>query len=162
MIIGMYVEQFCSLFCTAVAPDSEVLVHQMVAKELNSSDVCRLIPYTTVCGHATAARKHVAEDHPPPPQKNSVYWVRLDDTLEIVSQRVNNLYAILRKMRNCIRQYRDRYGMDPDQFEMYICRCELHTNMRNGRLTTRTACHCVCHHINMAANIAVIQMCVIF
>ena len=60
----MYVEQFCSLFCTAVVPDSEVLVHQVVAKELNSSDVCRLIPYTTVCGHATAARKHVAEDNP--------------------------------------------------------------------------------------------------
>jgi hypothetical protein len=63
MSIGMYVEQFCSLFCTAVVPNSEVLVHQMVTKELNSSDICRLIPYTTVCGHATAARKHVAEDH---------------------------------------------------------------------------------------------------
>ena len=55
MSIGMYVEQFCSLFCTVVVPDSEVLVHQMVTKELNSSDVCRLIPYTTVCGHATTA-----------------------------------------------------------------------------------------------------------
>jgi hypothetical protein len=63
MSIGMYVEKFCSLFCTAVVPGSEVLVHQMVAKELNSSDVCRPIPYTAVCGHATAALKHVAENH---------------------------------------------------------------------------------------------------
>jgi hypothetical protein len=39
MSIGMYIEQFCSPFCTAVVPDSEVLVHQMVAKGLNSSDM---------------------------------------------------------------------------------------------------------------------------
>ena len=111
MSIGMYVEQFCSLFCTAVVPNSEVLVHQMVAKELNSSDICRLIPYTTVCGHATAARKHVAEDHE---KEKSVYCARLNDTLETVSQRVNNLYAILRKMRSFIRLYRDiRYGSRP-------------------------------------------------
>ena len=50
-------------FFTAAVPGSEVLVHQMVAKELNSSDVCRFVLYKTVCGHATAARRHMAVDH---------------------------------------------------------------------------------------------------
>jgi len=76
-------------------------------------------------------------------KKKPVYWVRLDDTLEIVSQRVNNLYAILRKVHNCIRQYRDRYGMDQNQFEMYVRRRELHTSVQKGRLTTHTAYHWV-------------------
>jgi hypothetical protein len=100
-----------------VVPDSEVLVHQMVAKELNSSDVCRLIPYATVCGHATAARKHVAEDHE---KKQSVSWVGLDDTLEIVMPSCVKCAAALASTGT--------YGMDQDQFEMYVCRCELRTN----------------------------------
>jgi hypothetical protein len=35
-----YVDQFCGPFCVVVVPDSEVLVHQLAAKELNSGGLC--------------------------------------------------------------------------------------------------------------------------